>query len=239
MINDGIRILGEFEEGNISEEKLDKIPNECPLCHMTINPEPILASDCSANNNSYAPNKTQVLFLCTNFECGELFIAFYSRERANAVLKLINVKPKTAKVDIPQIIREISPRFEKIYRQAIEADIMGLDEICGIAFRKAIEFLLKDYAITNNPQEKQKILDTPLGKCINKYVDDTRIKSIAERAVWLGNDETHYERKWLDKDIKDLKVLIELNLHWIQMEILSHKYLNEMPEGKARRGLPV
>ena len=26
--------------------------------------------------------------------------------------------------------------------------------------------------------------------------------------VWLGNDETHYERRWKDKDLDDLKVMI-------------------------------
>lgn len=235
MINDNIRILGEFESGILTDEKLDGLPNECPLCHAKISPEPILASDCSANGSSYAPNKKQIVLLCTNFECGELFIAYYMRERANAILKLTDIKPKCAKVNIPENIYVISQRFIKIYLQSVEADNMGLDEICGIGFRKAIEFLIKDYAIKNNPNEKREILDTPLGGCINKYVDDTRIKSIVERAVWLGNDETHYERKWLDKDIKDLKVLIELTLYWIQMDILSNKYLSEMSTGKVKK----
>lgn len=53
---------------------------------------------------------------------------------------------------------------------------------------------------------------------------------MASRAVWLGNDETHYTRKWEDKDINDLKSIIELTLHWIESEIRTQKLLEDMPE---------
>ncbi len=52
------------------------------------------------------------------------------------------------------------------------------------------------------------------------------------RAVWLGNDQTHYLRKWEDKDLADLKRLIQLTLHWIEMDELTKKTLEDMPEGK-------
>jgi hypothetical protein len=51
---------------------------------------------------------------------------------------------------------------------------------------------------------------------------------MAERATWLGNDETHYVRKWEDKDINDLKILIKVTLHWIEMELLTEQYKTEM-----------
>ena len=40
---------------------------------------------------------------------------------------------------------------------------------------------------------------------ISRYIDDSNIKNVAKRAVWLGNDETHYIRKWEDKDLSFLK----------------------------------
>jgi hypothetical protein len=55
---------------------------------------------------------------------------------------------------------------------------------------------------------------------------------VAKRAVWLGNDETHYERLWEGKTIEDLKRLIDLTVHWIAMEIDTEDALKEMPEGK-------
>ena len=32
----------------------------------------------------------------------------------------------------------------------------------------------------------------------------------------LGNDETHYSRKWVDMDINDLKILIRLTVTWMK-----------------------
>jgi hypothetical protein len=48
----------------------------------------------------------------------------------------------------------------------------------------------------------------------------------------LGNDETHYVRKWEDKDLTDLKTVIELTLHWIEMAEMTDSVMNDMPEGK-------
>lgn len=54
------------------------------------------------------------------------------------------------------------------------------------------------------------------------------IKEMAKRAVWLGNDETHYVRKWEDKDIQDLKNLIDLTVYFISMTLKAKKYREEM-----------
>lgn len=51
---------------------------------------------------------------------------------------------------------------------------------------------------------------------------------MAERATWLGNDETHYVRKWENKDLKDLKNLIDLTVYFISMSLKALKYQEEM-----------
>ena len=56
------------------------------------------------------------------------------------------------------------------------------------------------------------------------------MRQCAERAVWLGNDETHYERKWIGKDLQDLKVLIRLTVNWIDGEALADGYVESMPQ---------
>ena len=60
----------------------------------------------------------------------------------------------------------------------------------------------------------EKIYKTALGSCINK-IDNSSIKELARCATWLGNDETHYIRKWEDRDIHDLKNLIDLTCQYI------------------------
>lgn len=59
-------------------------------------------------------------------------------------------------------------------------------------------------------------------------IDNPKIKEIAKRATWLGNDETHYFRKWEDKDLNDLKKLIEIVVYFISMELGVNKYTVEM-----------
>ena len=94
-----------------------------------------------------------------------------------------------------------------------------------------MEFLIKDYLIKKSSEKEKEIKKKSLGDCIKELIDNTRIKEIAKRATWLGNDETHYFRKWEDKDLEDLKRLIEITVHFITMEIESDRYMGEMKDG--------
>lgn len=69
-----------------------------------------------------------------------------------------------------------------------------------------------------------------LSRCIKKYIDDVEIKSRAERAAWLGNDETHFFKKWPEKDLSDLKNLIKITISSINTKLLAEKYQKEMKE---------
>lgn len=63
---------------------------------------------------------------------------------------------------------------------------------------------------------------------IDNFVANENVKQCAKRAIWLGNDETHYVRKWVDKDIKDLKLLIQITVSWIQQEVITKRLLEDM-----------
>ena len=102
------------------------------------------------------------------------------------------------------------------------------NEIAGVGYRKALEFLIKDYCIHKTPEKSDIIKRTNLGSVIENFVEDTNIKNCAKRATWLGNDETHYTKKWEDRDISDLKILIKLSCGWINSNLLTEKYLQEM-----------
>jgi len=67
-----------------------------------------------------------------------------------------------------------------------------------------------------------------LSATIKNRVNDPNVKVCAERAAWLGNDATHYVRKWEDKDISDLKTLITLTVNWITNAVLTERYLKDM-----------
>jgi hypothetical protein len=137
--------------------------------------------------------------------------------------------PKTATA-FSQSLQGISPAFIKIFHEAEIAEQENLLEICGVGYRKAIEFLVKDYAIGKDTGKRVEIERKLLGACINDYIDDARIKSVASRATWLGNDETHYVRKWEGKNLDDLKALIRLTVHWLEMEAETKRFELEMPD---------
>ena len=129
-------------------------------------------------------------------------------------------------------IEKLSPSFCAIANEAMNAEHRGWKLIAGPGFRKALEFLVKDYLCRLHPAESEKIKGMALAACIENYVDHGRIKAMAARAAWLGNDETHYVRKWEDKDLNDLKIVIDLTLHWIEMAEMTDSVMNDMPEGK-------
>ena len=94
--------------------------------------------------------------------------------------------------------------------------------------------MIKDFAIARNKGKDDKIGEATLGQVIENYVADANIKQCAKRATWLGNDETHYVRKWEDKDINDLKNLVRLTVNWVENVLLSDQYANDMqPQKKS------
>lgn len=206
-------------------DQYQPLPDYCPVCKVGITPQFILLY-----YKDY--NVAELLCCCPRNECSSLFFAVYEgndySEFDFADLKRLYPYSKQEK-DFPEEVTEISPDFVAIYNQAHHAEQEGLDLICGVAYRKALEYLIKDFALKIYPDsESEKIKGIPLQQVIQKYITETSIKNMAERATWLGNDEAHYIRKWENKDLKDLKNLIELTVYFIAMSRKSLKYMGEM-----------
>ncbi|MBE7649280.1 MULTISPECIES: DUF4145 domain-containing protein [Flavobacteriaceae] len=212
-----------FNGGN-TNIGFDKDPNECPFCHKSITPRMY---------QGFQKDKIlEVVYRCPDSDCGRIFTALYQKEliRGNTYQYIYKSSSVGTFVtnDFNENIKTLSPNFVDIFNQASKAESMNLNHIAGIGFRKALEFLIKDYLIKNNPDKEENIKKKFLGKCIKDDINNLNVKEMAERATWLGNDETHYVRKWEDKDINDLKILIKVTLHWIEMELLTEQYKTEM-----------
>ena len=50
----------------------------------------------------------------------------------------------------------------------------------------------------------------------------------ATRRRQVGDVRTHYVRRWEDKDVSDLKLLIRLTVNWIDNVLLTRKYVADM-----------
>jgi len=199
-----------------------EFPDKCPICHHH--------GEISAIRTLREPNNTgvQVVFQCAFSGCKSFFIGYYGPPTQKELKMLKPQKPEITK--FPEIIKEVSPSFLTIYEEAEEALYLGLHQIAGPGFRKAFEFLIKDYAKSITPDEKDRIEKMFSGRVVEEFISDPRIQTVAKRALWLGNDETHYLKKWSKHDINDLQTLIKLAINWIEIERLTKSYSEEMPE---------
>ena len=146
--------------------------------------------------------------------------------------KILPVTPTPPSFD--PAIGEISPTFATIFAQANSAEDHQLDDIAGPGYRKALEFLIKDYGISLNAEKEATIKKSDLMYVIKNFLTGDSLPLVSSRAAWLGNDETHYERRWIDKDLTDLKKHIEATVHFITMQTLVKGLPVDMPDTKLK-----
>lgn len=219
-------------DGKQRFQTLDRVPDECPVCHRSC-----LPTKWGDELFIYKEDKTilEIVFKCPHRKCSQLFIVLYAsaqpitpREVTTFYLGAYipsSPKPKRFSAQVCQA----STLFPEIYNQAAEAERCKLHHICGPGYRKALEFLVKDYLINVKRVDRDAVENSFLGTCIRDNLSESNVAKSAERAAWLGNDETHYVRKWTDKDIADLKTLIILTVRWIETEMLTDQYEQDMP----------
>jgi hypothetical protein len=213
---------------------IDRIPNECPRCHFTI--EPVRSGDPFTKNNWL-----EVYFRCSNRKCQHLIIASYALDFGASqgsfqYFNLVGTLPyKPVERKFSESITGISPSFATIFNQASAAEGYQLPDVAGPGYRKALEFLLKDYAIKLRPSDAAAIRQMQLANVILTYLNEPRMSVVFSRAAWLGNDQTHYERRWVDHDISNLKTLIDASVHFIEMEVLASSLPAEMPNPKQAK----
>jgi hypothetical protein len=216
-------MLLRFERQEIN---IDQIPDHCPNCHKSIIPKHY------AFTFTQDARSLEIIFLCPNLDCERSFIGTYSNTYHNSYRFNYCNFGTLETVNFPEEIASVSPSFIKIYNQAHFAEQHNLTEITGVGYRKALEYLIKDFLIWKTPDTSAAIKGKFLGSCIKEDIKDSNIRKVAERAAWLGNDETHYVRVWEDKDIQDLKKLIQLTVYWVSAELLTDSYEKDMPDKK-------
>ena len=204
-------------------------PDTCVICGAKIDARAVFGW---IKGESWGYDRVlEVVFACPHGKCGHLFVAYYSP--FNSHDDYFGIKRTMLPVELewrefPKSIRELSPSFVKIWNEAHLADSNKLSQVCGAGYRKALEFLVKDYLSKRFPAQAEEIRREFLGTSIRRVPDET-IRQMAERAAWLGNDESHYVRLWDDKDVSHLKELIEVVVNLIDSAQRAAEYLRDMP----------
>lgn len=184
-------------------------PSKCPHCGRTMSPLHVGQSTSSETASISEKGRFSVIFRCSFEDCLKYFVIEYINDNyENASTVNYTYRPPI-KVKLPENIEKVSPVFVEIYSQATVAESEALNQIAGVGYRKAAEFLIKDYAISKNKDDEGKIKAIMLGQVIATYLNDfPKIQALAKSVAWIGNDETHYVRRHDDKDIDDLKKFI-------------------------------
>lgn len=200
----------------------------CPICKSKIAPVHLAASlntENTASVFSYCQSCHQTFVtqyqICLEKEGSSLF---------NAQSVIYSEPNRFSKHIFDDRITTLSPQFDKIYNQALAAETYNLDEIAGLGYRKSLEFLIKDFAIHEHPEEEEAIKNKPLAQCIKSYISDERITTLAERSAWIGNDEAHYIRKQEDRDVSDMKTFIQAIVYFIGMILITEDASSMTPK---------
>lgn len=218
---------------------LNRLPDTCPMCNHGISPIQF------SSQFAWRRDLLHVLFRCPRSECQEVFIATYvvmarpSLAEVRQVgfqpsggfnVRLEQLAPRNAPPpNIPDSVKKISQTFVTILGEVAAAESDGLHQLVGIGLRKALEFLIFDFAISEHKDKEAEIKAKWLADVIKKYIPDPLVQQCAERASWLGNDHTHYTKKYEDRDITDLKTLVRLTVNWIDSHLLTKQFVGDMP----------
>ena len=215
---------------NTRSIKIDK-PNICPHCQRGIDPTIIKIIEDGFYDQT-------VLYLALKCPiCQQVFFAKYYIGPFSG-LSLIDfhdfaltpseiIGGHALVKEFSKEINEISPDFVSLYNDAYRAEQYGLQGIIGISYRLAFEHLIKDYCVKTYSDKKDEILKKNLSQCINDYLDQD-MQEITKRAVWLGNDYSHYESKHPDMKIEDLKNVIDICVSKIEFKIKEKKYIDKI-----------
>lgn len=216
--------------GEYDQVEVDRLVDTCPVCHYsgTFEEHAALHERDSA--------RVQVVYSCRRDACASFFIATYRRTYAidEPDFTLVALQPWTPEEPpIAAKVREMSPRYADVLKQAAYAEGLGLDEIAGGGYRKALEVMVKDFILSRvdlTDEQRKSIPKKFLGKCLKpEWIPDDMIRDFAERAAWLGNDEAHYEKEWAGMDMSNLKELLALTEAAVNTHLRRNDYNTDMP----------
>ena len=199
-------------------------PSKCPHCG--------LGTDAPFSSKNVSPFNGHHLFTatCTCTACGKNF--FFACEYDSGkheydpiIYPSIAFTPYTN-----DILEEISPRFIDMYNQALQSEFYENMELAAIGYRSALEILVKDYAIKELKQNPKEVISKKLCAAIGTYLNQEELVKTADVVRILGNDYTHYERKYPQHDFALLKGYMNIFLQQIEVQyMVNHPPVSRTP----------
>jgi hypothetical protein len=189
-------------------------PSICPHCGISCD-----AYHIQQFEYSYSKNNTIFVFLvlqCTS--CRKLFTTTYHIKDNHS--ELLGITPKCISSFHDSTIEEISPRFIEMYNQSLHAKDNNNLNLAAIGYRAALEILVKDYAIKELQKSPEEVIKKSLFSAISEYLSAENLIKTADVIRILGNDHTHYERKYPELDFNLLQAYMEIFINLVKTQLL-------------------
>lgn len=187
-------------------------PSTCPFCGIETDATTLSVSQINYKADSWL---YVVAYKCTL--CQKRFVGLYEKIKVNGHEKLdyIEVLPRQAGKELPECLAVISPRFIEVHKEAEGAESFGFTDLAAMGYRKALEILVKDFAISELGKTEEEVAAKKLEVAIGLYLQQEELVKTADVVRILGNDHTHYKEKYPDFDFTLLKHYYEIFLKLI------------------------
>lgn len=204
-------VLGNINSVNASSFE---VPIICPNCNYSL--QPIIKDH---RLLLYGSEKLLIISFIGNC-CSVPFYATYKQIK-DRTFQLLDVFPHLKPTILPEKIRELSPRFSELYSQSYTAEQNNHTELAGSGYRNAIEVLIKDFAIKKLNAPEEEVCKMDLYTAIGTYLKEVNIDTSAADVIRvLGNDYTHYQRKYDGIDFVVVKRYLEIFIQQIETKLL-------------------
>lgn len=194
-----------------------KKPSICPYCHISTD-APISAK------NEHSFNGHQLFIAtckCTACRKNFFFACEYDSGKTDydpIIYPAVEFVPYSN-----DTLKAISPRFIDIYNQALQSEFHNNLELAAIGYRSALEILVKDYAINELKKDPEEVRSKKLYDAIEIYLNQDGLFKTADVVRILGNDHTHYDRKYPQYDFGLLKCYMDIFLKNIEaLYLINH-----------------
>lgn len=201
-------------------------PSTCPFCGIETD-----AITTSVQTTRYKNGRVLYLvsYECTH--CQNSFVALYEKLKSadREALQYIEVLPHPTGKELHQGLSIISPRFVEVHKEAEGAEQYGFFDLAAIGYRKALEILVKDYAIAILGKSKEEVEKKKLEVAIGTYLQQKELLKTADVVRILGNDHTHYKEKYPEHEFPTLKRYYDI---FLQLIITQYEIANPPVERK-------
>lgn len=190
-------------------------PTTCPLCGIGTDGvllRPVIESftpDCQDNT---------IVFIWRCTACRRVFASYHLLRDQQCTYH--GTFPQQTLSFEDEVLENVSPRFIEMYNQCLRSDINGDYNLAAVGMRSALEILVKDYAIFFLEKQHDDVVNLNLFSAISEFLENSELIKAADVIRILGNDHTHYERKYPQHEYKLLKMYMDIFIELIRNKVL-------------------